>query len=230
DDATCATAIFTSANRPLSGGSATSAAFPTTAAGTYRWIAPYNGDASNNSVSGACNDANESVVVSKTSPTVATSLVGGGQTGASITVALGVAVHDTATLTGATANAGGTVHYQIFSDSTCDTLFADAGTKAVTNGVPGSSNNATFTDAGTYYWQADYSGDANNDAASSACNLETVTVSQNIPTITTTASGSVPVGGSIHDTAHLTGGFNPTGTITFHLYGPNDANCATSIF
>jgi hypothetical protein len=37
--------------------------FTTAAEGTYRWIASYSGDASNNTVSGACNDANESVVV-----------------------------------------------------------------------------------------------------------------------------------------------------------------------
>jgi uncharacterized repeat protein (TIGR01451 family) len=230
NDATCATPIFTSANRPLSGGQATSAAFTTSQAGTYRWIATYNGDANNNSVSGACNDANESVVVTKTNPGITTSLVGDGKTGASITVPLGTAVHDTSTLSNATANAGGTVHYQVFNDAQCQDKRADAGTIAVVNGVPGNSSDVTLNLAGTYYWQADYSGDANNNAASSACNLETVTVDKNIPTITTTASGSVQVGNQIHDTAHLSGGFSPTGTITFSLYGPNDATCATVVF
>jgi uncharacterized repeat protein (TIGR01451 family) len=225
DDATCATAIFTSANRPLSGGSATSAPFPTTDAGTYRWIATYNGDANNESVHGACNDANESVVVSKASPTIATSLVGGGKSGASITVLLGTSVHDTSTLTGATADAGGTVHYQVFSDPQCTTKVDDAGTVAVVAGVPGDSLSVPFPIAGTFYWQADYSGDANNQSATSACNLETVTVAANIPTLTTTASATVVVGGNISDTAHLAGGFNPTGTITFNLYGPDDATC-----
>jgi uncharacterized repeat protein (TIGR01451 family) len=226
NDATCSTVIFTSADRPLSGGSATSAAFPTTDAGTYRWIATYNGDANNESVSGSCNDDNENVIVTKAAPTITTSLVGGGHTGASITVTLGTAVHDTSTLHNATADAGGTVHYQVFTNATCDSLLSDAGTKAVTNGSVGDSNPITFTQAGTYYWQADYSGDANNEAASSACNLETVTVSQNIPAISTTASASVVVGGNISDTAHLSGGFNPTGTITFNLYGPDDATCS----
>jgi hypothetical protein len=81
----------------------------------------------------------------------------------------------------------------------------------------------TFNFAGTYYWQADYSGDANNGAASSACNLETVTVSKNIPVITTNASGSLQLGTAISYVAHLSGGFSPTGSITFNLYGPNDA-------
>src|SRR5574341_539600 len=45
------------------------------------------------------------------------------------------------------------------------------------------------------------------------------------------ASAPIVVGsGTISDTATLAGGYNPTGTITFNLYGPNDASCATSIF
>ena len=41
-------------------GDATSGNFTTTAAGTYRWVAHYAGDANNNPVDGACNAANES--------------------------------------------------------------------------------------------------------------------------------------------------------------------------
>ena len=229
NDATCAGgAIFTSANRPLNGSTATSAAFTTTQAGTYRWIATYNGDANNNAVSGSCNDANESVVVNPAQPTIATSLVGDGQNGASISVVLGTTVHDTSTLSGATATAGGTVHYQVFTNVGCTTLFSDAGTVPVVNGVPGNSTDVQFNQAGIYYWQADYSGDPNNVAASSNCSLETVSVGLNTPTISTNASDSVVVGGQIHDTATLAGGFNPTGTITFRLFGPNDATCATT--
>jgi uncharacterized repeat protein (TIGR01451 family) len=229
DDATCTGPVaFTSADRPLSGGSATSASFTPTLVGTYRWIATYNGDANNNSVSGACNDANESVVVIKAHPSIATELVSGAQSGTTISIDLGASVHDTSTLTGATATAGGTVHYQVFSDSTCDTLFTDAGTVPVVNHVPGNSISVTFNQAGNYYWQADYSGDAANDSASSDCSLEVVSVGLNQPTISTNASASVVVGGNIHDTATLAGGFNPTGTITFRLYGPNDATCAAA--
>src|SRR5262249_21764952 len=139
-DTTCQTPIFTSANRPLSGGQATSASFVANQAGTYRWIATYNGDVNNNAVSGACNDANENVVVTKTNPGITTSLVGGGKNGASITVPLGTAVHDTSTLSGATATAGGAVHYQVFTDAQCQNLLIDAGTIPVVNGVPGNSN------------------------------------------------------------------------------------------
>ncbi|HET7471878.1 MAG TPA: hypothetical protein VFJ71_02025 [Candidatus Limnocylindrales bacterium] len=230
NDANCTgSVIFTSADRPLSGGTATSASFTPTLVGTYRWIATYNGDANNNAVSGACNAANENVEVIPAHPSIATELVSGAESGTTISIALGAAVHDTSTLTGATATAGGTVHYQVFSDATCDTKFADAGTIPVVNGVPGNSISVTFNQSGNYYWQADYSGDAANDPASSDCSLEVVSVGLNEPTISTNASDSVVVGGDIHDTATLAGGFNPTGTITFRLYGPNDATCTGAV-
>jgi hypothetical protein len=46
-------------------------------------------------------------------------------------------------------------------------------------------------------------------------------------TISTQASASVPVGGAVNDTAVLGGGTGvPQGTITYRLYGPNDATCS----
>ncbi|MGA7298599.1 MAG: ice-binding family protein [Rhodanobacteraceae bacterium] len=46
--------------------------------------------------------------------------------------------------------------------------------------------------------------------------------------VTTQASASVPVGGLIHDTALLANGVAPTGSITFSLYGPDDATCSAA--
>jgi hypothetical protein len=49
------------------------------------------------------------------------------------------------------------------------------------------------------------------------------------PSLTTQVSAAnVPVGTSIFDTASLSGGENPTGTLTFRLFGPNDASCANT--
>ena len=61
-DATCAHALTPApSSGTLSGsGDATSGNFTTTAAGTYRWVAHYAGDANNNPVDGSCNAANES--------------------------------------------------------------------------------------------------------------------------------------------------------------------------
>jgi hypothetical protein len=53
------------------------------------------------------------------------------------------------------------------------------------------------------------------------------------PELSSTASRSVRLGTgqSISDVAHLSGGATPTGTITFKLHGPNDADCtANAVF
>jgi hypothetical protein len=87
----------------------------------------------------------------------------------------------------------------------------------------------TPTDPGTYRWVADYSGDANNDPAATSCNDsgESSVVSKATPAITTSASPTTaPYGSAVGDTAVLTGGADPTGTITFRLYGPNDDSCS----
>ena len=51
--------------------------------------------------------------------------------------------------------------------------------------------------------------------------------------VSTVASASVALGASISDTATLTGGglgaAAPTGTITFNLFGPNDATCTGAV-
>ena len=49
------------------------------------------------------------------------------------------------------------------------------------------------------------------------------------PALTTTPSGSVPVGGSISDSATVVGGAAPTGTVDFTLYGPGDPTCTTPL-
>src|SRR5262249_28712038 len=54
---------------------------------------------------------------------------------------------------------------------------------------------------------------------------ESVAVGKKLPAVSTQASAPVTVGGSIHDTVTLAGGFAPTGTITVKVFGPNDATC-----
>ena len=103
------------------------------------------------------------------SPTISTLL-----SASSITV--GGSVHDSATLTGATSNAGGTVTYTVYTNSACSLGARSAGTKTVTNGVVPDSNGITFNSAGDFYWQAVYSGDGNNNSATSACTEEHLVV------------------------------------------------------
>ena len=110
---------------------------------------------------------------------VTTTLTGGGQHGAAITIPGGTSVFDSATLTGPNAgSAGGTVNYKVYSDSNCETQFADAGTKNVTEGQVPNSDPVIFNEAGTFYWRAFYSGDDLNNASSSGCGEETVTVTE----------------------------------------------------
>ncbi|GAA4423662.1 hypothetical protein GCM10023148_25570 [Actinokineospora soli] len=136
-------------------------------------------------------------------------------------VPIGTTVHDTATLSGASANAGGTVTYTVFSDSGCSQNPQDAGTVNVVNGVVPNSNGITFTSAGTFYWQASYSGDANNNPALSVCTSEILVVQKNQPGMTT-AQNLLP-----NDSSTLTGATATAGgSITFDLHSPADATCS----
>jgi len=112
-------------------------------------------------------------VTQPNTPSIATLLVPLGP------VAIGAAVHDTATLTGATATAGGTVTYHAYAGAnTCSGLDLLNSTVTVTNGVVPSSASTSFAVAGTYSFQATYSGDANNTGpVSSVCSTEQLVVS-----------------------------------------------------
>ena len=161
-------------------------------------------------------------------------------TQASGTVPIGGTVSDVATVTGAEGvTPTGTVTFALYGpgDSTCSTSNVTLSGPRPLTGSAGSAtaSSGDFTPAapGTYRWTASYSGDANYAPVTTPCNdaNESVVVTQAVPTVTTQASGNVVLGGSVSDTATVTGGFNPTGTVIFNLYGPNDATCAgTPVF
>src|SRR2546422_1870176 len=60
------------------------------------------------------------------------------------------------------------------------------------------------------------------------CNVwtETSVVGKASPTVTTSATPQATAGGTISDQATLAGGVGPTGTISFTVFGPNNATCA----
>ena len=133
----------------------------------------------------------------------------------------GDSVHDSATLTGATTDAGGTVTYTVYTNNTCSQGAVNAGAVTVTNGVVPDSKAITFNNAGTYYWQAVYSGDAKNNSAASPCTSETLVVNPNTPGIST-AQNLLP-----NDSATISGATSGAGgTVTFKLFDPNDATCS----
>jgi hypothetical protein len=140
------------------------------------------------------------------------------------TVNIGDTVHDSATLTGATADAGGTVTYTVYSDNSCTQNAVDAGTKTVTNGNVPDSDGVTFNSAGTFFWQAVYSGDANNNSATSDCTSEKLVVKPNTPGIST-AQHLIP-----NDDATITGATSDAGgSITFDLFSPGDTTCSGTV-
>src|SRR5207248_1402151 len=84
------------------------------------------------------------------------------------------------------ASAGGSVAYAYYTDDKCTLNAVDQTptTNTGTNHLAPDSAAHNFATAGTFYWQAVYSGDTLNASATSACN-ETLVV-QNHPSVATT--------------------------------------------
>src|SRR5262249_43055355 len=127
----------------------------------------------------------------------------------------------------------GTITFNVYVNSACtgSSLFTSTVNVRGNGNYP--SGSFTPAGAGSYYWIASYSGDANNNAYTAPCgaNGETLTV-QTAPTnIVTQVSPSTmtltTTAGTSYDTATLSGGYNnPKGTITFSIY--STANCIGS--
>jgi len=211
-DSTCSTSFANAGTKTVTNGVVPdSDAVTFNSTGDFYWRAAYSGDSNNDPATSVC--TSEHLVVTKKSPTIATTL-------SAATVEVGGSVHDSATLSNATANAGGTVTYTVYTDNACSTGAQSAGTVNVTNGAVPDSNAITFNTAGDYYWQAVYSGDANNNGATSVCTSEHLVVTKKSPAIST-APNLIP-----NDDATISGALTPTGTITFKLFAPADATCA----
>jgi hypothetical protein len=185
---------------------------PTTP-GTYLWTATYSGDSNNNGASD--NAQNENEAVARATPGLAT--VAALDTGGKLT--------DTAVLSGG-FGATGTITFTLYNPSNVAVY-----TDVVTVNGDGSYSTASGTNpggypptgAGTYQWHATYSGDSANNGATDNGQNETVTISRSSPSLITTAGGTVALGSGakLTDTAVLSGGYFPTGTVTFTLYDPS---------
>lgn len=162
--------------------------------GTFYWQTIYSGDQNNSAATSTC--ANGVLTVqavsnpTKNSPTLSTTI-------SSSSIQLGSSVYGIAGLSGATSNASGTVTYKVFSDSACSTLWANAGSQSVTNASVPNSAPVLFNIAGTFYWQGTYSGDQNNNSATSTCANAVLTVTAlgtttpPVSTTTNSISGTV---------------------------------------
>jgi hypothetical protein len=191
-----------------------------TAAGRYQWDVTYSGDGSNNSVSDT-GDPGEQVVVQPASPALTTSPT-------PTKAVSGSTLKDSATLSGGYFETG----------SLTFTLHAPGGaildTETVTvlgNGVYMTPTGFTPSTSGTYQWDASYSGDGNNNPVSENNDSHEQAVVG--PTLSTTPSpAAVALGTSpaaLKDSATLSDGSSPTGSLTFTLDAPGGATVDTEI-
>jgi hypothetical protein len=201
-----------------------SPAWTPNAAGPYYFVASYSGDGNNTAAASGC--IAEPITVSPNSPSIATQL-------SATSVAIGGSVYDTATLSGASVNAGGSATYSVYNNATCTSggggLISTLGPATVASGtVPDSPSWTPTGTAGTYYFVASYSGDANNTAVASGCGAEPITVTQDVPSISTQLSATtVAIGGTAYDTAILSGASaNAGGSVTYNVY--DNATCAST--
>ncbi len=208
-----------------------SATYTPTATGSYYWRASYTGDGQNAPVAGDCQAADETSVVGKRQPSLATH--------ATATAPVGSAITDRATVSGVYGPlSAGDVTFKLYSDARCTVsvppavIDADATTLTHTGETwDVTSNAATPATAGTYYWRAFYAGNANNLPVSGACGAdnETSLITRLAPALSTSATPSVVIGSTISDVATLTGvsGTLSTGEVTFRLF--NDSGCANQV-
>ena len=197
---------------------------PTTTVGTYHWVAIYNGDANNTTVSSGC--AAEPVAITQATPTIATTPSAGGPVGTSII--------DTATVTGGLQPHGhGHLRAVPAGGPTCTGTPVFTSTGTLDRGQRHLRHPFATTAVGTYHWGATYSGDANNTGTRQprlrgrAGDHHQGRPDHRRPR----PSPGGPVGTSISDTATVSGGFNPTGTVTFDLFPPTDTTCTgTPVF
>ena len=188
---------------------------------TYRvQIIEHDGD--QNKSGGDSGEFCVNLSIPKAAPALVTSATSG---------TVGGSIQDTATLSGGT-NPTGTITWNLFgpSDPNCQAAPVKTFTASVNGNGPYTTSPAfSPSAAGAYHWVASYSGDGANSAVSGHCgdSGETSNVGPAGPALVTTAT-SANVGGTISDTATLSGGSNPTGTITWNLFGPADPNCTAA--
>jgi hypothetical protein len=208
DNATASGSPLFTDTEALSSGSVTSGGYPTTTTGTYYWVATYNGDANNNTASSGA--AAEPVTVGTAVPSIST-------TPQPATATVGSSIADHAVVSGGDAPTG-TVTFELYNNPN------GAGSPLFTDTEPlvaGSATSASHTTAlaGTYYWLATYNGDTNNTPAVSGAAKEPVTVTKAVPVLSTKQlPSSTKVGKPIAEKAAVSGGYQPSGKVTFRLY------------
>jgi hypothetical protein len=213
------TPVFTQ-DQTLSGGVVPNSSSQTLGAGSYSYSATYGGDTNYSSSTGTC----EPITIGRADTGTATSVINEAN-GADVTgqaVALGTSVHDSARVSPQVSGftATGTVTYSFFSNGDCSGTATSTQTVTLSGGAVPNSSSQTLN-AGSYSYKASYSGDGNYNGSTGAC--EPFSVRQASPG-GSTAQNLLP-----NDTATITGGYNPTGSVTFALFPPSNSTCNTGV-
>jgi hypothetical protein len=156
DDATCATAVYTSVANVVAGQTVYNSftdgdggVFAPTGPGTYRWrafYAPGAGDANNLAASGACGADNESFIVEQFQPALTTTQTWTVKDKATITVSGG-------------GNLTGTAHFALYDNNTCTGTALYTQDVAVSGASPQNPETTPFTFTAsqpTLYWKVSY--------------------------------------------------------------------------
>jgi hypothetical protein len=179
NDATCATAVYTSIVDPIAGDGTYNSfadgdggAFAPTGPGTYRWrafYAPATGDVNNVATNEACNGTGEAFVVEQFQPALTTAQTWTVKDSATVTVTGG-------------GNLAGSVHFQLFPNSTCTgtTTLVDE-TVAVSGATPqtvSTTPKTITTTSTTLYWKVSYgsTNGAQKDIAATCTENSSVTI------------------------------------------------------
>jgi hypothetical protein len=214
---------------PVNGsGSYSSAGYTPTVSGTYRWRATYSGDANNNAlpISG-CLDPNAAVTVTVNSSSPAISFTPSSVGFAPQTVAT------TSPTQNVTVSNPGSAALNIGSMSVTGTNAGEFHLNAGTCGAtlaPGGACNLSVSFAPTAPGARNANLAVTDDAAGSPHSVALAgTGTTASPSLSVAGSPSTTVGLQVSATSSLSGGSNPTGTVTFKLFGPTDTACGSAL-
>ncbi|HMK63676.1 MAG TPA: Ig-like domain-containing protein, partial [Acidimicrobiales bacterium] len=222
---------------PAGGGNLSSGSAPNSntesnlAAASYSFEASYSGDGNYTGSTSTC----ESFSVGKGSSSTTTQVDDAStNTAWSGSETTGASAYDTATVSPSdNITATGSVSYTFFSNGTCSGSGASAGGGNLTGGSAPNSSTETGLDAGSYGFEATWSGDSNYTGSTSSCESFSVGAAGS-STRTQPESSSAALGSYNKDVATITGHDSaadapyPTGKVTFYSCGENVDPCTSA--
>ncbi len=134
-------------------------------------------------------------VLIKSSPTLTTTLANSG------TISAGQPETDSATLSGGGTGSNkptGTIKFFTYTNSACsqNQNLVSTTSSVSGDGTYGPSSSVSYPNAGTFYWDAQYSGDSHNNNYTSSC--EVLTVTKPLEVTLTAARNPISVGQQVH--------------------------------